>query len=444
LLRFSLSDLRHRVGGFPRIDGPGPGEAFRVLYREPSRAAEQYSHQGYVNPLTFFGNGRPYWKMCAMLADALRGKLGAEVGEYAKRNTTLRERGTGAGMEYVLIRGFKLDGTAKIFFSSKAGFNVVSFEFQNQRRLRQSENYTFRKENGVFIPCRVEFSMWEGNGGKGSKALPTQHRLFTLLKTQVNKPIDPVMFEVSSMGLREGDRVADLIEDRLEVFDGKHFVPAPESRHRPAPAAKHQDVGRQPSTNNMKQIGLAMHEYHQAKGTFPPAYLAGKGGKPLLSWRVLILPLLEQDELYKQFHLDEPWDSEHNKTLIARMPAVYRSRNSTIEAEKTPYLTVRGPNTVFPGTTGISMAAIPDGTSNTIMTVEVSDAKAVVWTQPDDFQYDPRDPKRGLLGAWPDGFLAGLADGSVRFVSASVDPTVLNAFFTRNGGEKIGPEALGR
>ncbi len=78
--------------------------------------------------------------------------------------------------------------------------------------------------------------------------------------------------------------------------------------------------------NNLKQIGLAMHNYESTFGTFPPAYIADKAtGKPLLSWRVAILPFLEQDALYKQFHLDEPWDSAHNKTLIARMPPVYRS-----------------------------------------------------------------------------------------------------------------------
>ena len=74
--------------------------------------------------------------------------------------------------------------------------------------------------------------------------------------------------------------------------------------------------------NNLKQIGLAMHNYHDARGRLPAAYTVDKDGKPLLSWRVLILPYTEEAALYKEFHLDEPWDSEHNKNLIARMPAV--------------------------------------------------------------------------------------------------------------------------
>ena len=85
-----------------------------------------------------------------------------------------------------------------------------------------------------------------------------------------------------------------------------------------------ENAARSQCINNLKQIGLAMHNYHAMHKTFPPAYTVDKAGKPLLSWRVLILPYLEQDALYKEFHLDEPWDSEHNRALIDRMPATYR------------------------------------------------------------------------------------------------------------------------
>ena len=102
--------------------------------------------------------------------------------------------------------------------------------------------------------------------------------------------------------------------------------------------------------NNLKQIGLAIHNYAQANKTFPPAYTVDKDGKPLLSWRVLILPYLEGDDLYSEFHLDEPWDSEHNKKLLSRMPAVFRDPDSKLAAQgKTNYLTVRGEKTVFSG-----------------------------------------------------------------------------------------------
>ena len=190
------------------------------------------------------------------------------------------------------------------------------------------------------------------------------------------------------------------------------------------------------STNNIKQIGLAMYNFAQAHKTLPPAYQANKEGKPLLSWRVLILPYLGHDALYKEFRLDEPWDSDHNKQLIAAMPMVYRSPNSAVgQFGKTNYLTVRNEHSVFPGDKGIAISEITDGTSNTIMTVEVPDESAVVWTKPDDFAYDETNPLKGLTGMRPGGFNAGFADGSVRFIASSIDPAVLKALFTRNGGE---------
>ncbi len=98
-------------------------------------------------------------------------------------------------------------------------------------------------------------------------------------------------------------------------------------------------------TNNLKQIALAMHNYHASHNTFPPAYSKSPGGNPLLSWRVQILPFLDQKALYDEFHVDEPWDSPHNKALISRMPAVYScpsgSRTPAREG-KTTYLTPRG------------------------------------------------------------------------------------------------------
>ncbi len=210
----------------------------------------------------------------------------------------------------------------------------------------------------------------------------------------------------------------------------------------PAVQAAREAARRVASTNNLKLIGLAMHNYAQANKTFPPAYKADASGKPLLSWRVLILPFVCDDglALYNQFHLDEPWDSDNNKALIARMPAVYRDPNSTVADQgKTNYLTVRNEKSVFPGGKGVGFAEITDGTSNTIMTVEVPDENAVIWTKPDDFAYDEDNPLKGLVGMRPGVFLAGFADGSVRAINTTIDQTVLKALFTRNGGEQVSP-----
>ena len=154
---------------------------------------------------------------------------------------------------------------------------------------------------------------------------------------------------------------------------------------------------------------------------------------------MLILPFVEGgDELYKEFNLDEPWDSDHNKPLLAKMPAVFRNPNSAVAGEgKTNYLTPRGEKTIFPNDKGMLLKDITDGLSNTFLTLEVSDEKAVEWTRPDDFEYDESDPLKGLLGLRPGGFLAGLADGSVRFIASTTDPATLKALFTRNGGETV-------
>ena len=191
------------------------------------------------------------------------------------------------------------------------------------------------------------------------------------------------------------------------------------------------------SINNMKQIMLGMHNYHDANKRFPPAYKADKEGKPLLSWRVLILPMMGYEKLYNQFHRDEPWDSEHNKKLIAKMPAEYRSPNSKAGEGKTNYLTVSGENTVFPGKEGVRVQDITDGTAFTIAIVEASDEKAVIWTKPDDFEIDNDNPVKGLAGLHPGVILAGFADGSVHTLSATINPEVLRGLFSRNGGEAV-------
>lgn len=206
----------------------------------------------------------------------------------------------------------------------------------------------------------------------------------------------------------------------------------------PAVQSARQSSKRVQSMNNMKQIALSMMVYECAHKKFPPAYIVDKDGKPLLSWRVMMLPYIERSNLYSDFHLDEPWDSPHNKKLIERMPSVFRSPNSKLRDKgKTNYLTVRGENTIFPGKKRIGLADIRDGTSNTIMTVEVSDDSAVIWTKPDDFAYNEKDPKKGLLGLRRGGFLAGFADGSVRFIPARIDPKTLIALFTCAGKETI-------
>jgi hypothetical protein len=195
---------------------------------------------------------------------------------------------------------------------------------------------------------------------------------------------------------------------------------------------------RSQSANNLKQIGLAMHGYHDVHKTFPPAAQCDQNGKPLLSWRVLILPYLDAQNLFRQFHLDEPWDSPHNKALIDKMPPTYRSPISRLaDRTRTNYLLPVGPATAFAGPKCVAVKDIRDGTSNTVMTLEADDSHAVVWTKPDDLPFDPKEPLKGLGGLIEGGFQVGFMDGSVRFISKTIASDVLKALVTPDGGEVI-------
>ncbi|MEZ6140712.1 MAG: DUF1559 domain-containing protein [Zavarzinella sp.] len=168
------------------------------------------------------------------------------------------------------------------------------------------------------------------------------------------------------------------------------------------------------SANNMKMLGIAFHSYHDTMNHFP-ANIVDKNGKVLLSWRVLLLPYLEQEELFKQFKLNEPWDSKHNAKLIDKMPKVYQSPLvKTSQTGYTVYQRFHGKNTLLPEPNSqLSFAAITDGTSNTIMTFE--GARAVVWTKPDDLTVEEgKDiPLQG--GPYFNGKAnVGFADGWVR------------------------------
>jgi uncharacterized membrane protein len=201
----------------------------------------------------------------------------------------------------------------------------------------------------------------------------------------------------------------------------------------PAVQAAREAARRNHSTNNMKQIMLGLLNHHDARRGFPPA-----GGGQGLSWRVHILPFLEEQELYEQFHLDEPWDSDHNKGLIARMPDVYKNPNDVVADGETTYLAVTGPGTAFEdGKASYQPRDFTDGTSRTIMIVEADADQSVIWTKPDDWQFDPNDPTQGLGSLRPGGFLAAFADAHLEFISNVTDDEVVKAMMTRAGGEQI-------
>jgi hypothetical protein len=207
----------------------------------------------------------------------------------------------------------------------------------------------------------------------------------------------------------------------------------------PGVQAAREAARRTQGMNNLKQFALAMLNYESANNALPPAAICDKEGKPLLSWRVAMLPYLDEEELYDQFHLDEPWDSEHNKKLLVRMPKIFASPgDDAAKPGTTRYLVPTGEGTVFPKPDEqTSVAKVSDGCANTLLIVEAEEAKAVPWTKPEDFAVDPKQPQAGLKNARPMGFLGVFVDGHVRIIPGDVAADVLNAMFTRDGGEQV-------
>jgi hypothetical protein len=215
----------------------------------------------------------------------------------------------------------------------------------------------------------------------------------------------------------------------------------------PAVQKVREAASRVQGSNNLKQIGIAMHNYHDVNAYFPPAghpgfkNLPNPNAKPLLSWRVHLLPYLEENQLYQQFNLDEPWDSPNNKKLIERMPKIYTSPRAVAPPGQTYYKVfvaadpkAPGPTPIFVPGRRINMLGITDGTSNTILAAEGGDP--VIWTKPDDFVYDPKKPLPKLALPDSDTISALFADGTVRTIRLKVaSEKTLRLLILCNDGE---------
>jgi hypothetical protein len=324
--------------------------------------------------------------------------------------------------------------------------------------------------DGAFLPLarRVPAEMIYLSVGDPRVATPVLTAALPILVRQINAEI--------ALAQRRAGRVANEVSLRLEL----DMVPAPRELNRllfpsettlavdgqgavlthreaiptissppavgvlvalllPAVSSAREAARRSQCVNNLKQIALAMHNFHAAMNTFPRAAIADGNGKPLLSWRVALLPYIEQHELYHRFKLDQPWDSPHNKALLKEMPATYLCPNrAKAEPFTTTYELFVGPDAVFEKDQDLGVRAITDGTSNTIMVVEAKEA--VPWTKPADLSFDPAAAPSlyGAGSSHPGGFNASMGDGAVRFIRNTIDPKVFRALITRASGEVIG------
>jgi hypothetical protein len=209
---------------------------------------------------------------------------------------------------------------------------------------------------------------------------------------------------------------------------------------------------------HLKCIGLALHNYHSANGALPPAYSTDESGRPLLSWRVLLLPYMEwYSDLYNRFRLDEPWDGPNNIRLLDEMPPVFACPTHQPDARDsearrfTNYLAAAGPGTAFRGAEPVKFADIKDGLDQTIVVVESNQAE-VPWTAPIDFDArtgglvgmptaarGPTTPHRvGLRVAIADGSIQVLDPEKLRRASAAV-ASIAGDEDTRVGDLKPGP-----
>ena len=198
--------------------------------------------------------------------------------------------------------------------------------------------------------------------------------------------------------------------------------------------------------NNMKQIALAMHNFHDTSGHLPPAVLTDKPGKVPYSWRVAILPYIDQQALYDQYDFSEPWDGPKNKKLLERIPAIYQHPLEQGKSFNTSYFVPTGDVTLFPpNDAGIGFEKVLDGTSNTIMTIEAK--LNVPWTKPEDFPVNidlknPNQPALVIPTFTMNVIMVGLADGSIRTLPTTIHSQMLRAMFTRAGGEVINWNAI--
>jgi prepilin-type processing-associated H-X9-DG protein len=215
----------------------------------------------------------------------------------------------------------------------------------------------------------------------------------------------------------------------------------------PAISAARSAATRVQCSNNLRQIGLALQMYHSTRGSFPPAYIADEDGRPKHSWRVLILPFLEQQALYDQYDFDQSWDSPDNQAILHQMPPVFRCSATDASPGNTSYVASLGPGRLFQGATVVTEADIQDGLSNTIAVLEVPNS-TVSWLDPSDGATPGPDGEL-VSHAGPTagsdhraGGNALFADGSVQFLPESIDPELLEAMQTIAGSEDIGQQAL--
>lgn len=207
----------------------------------------------------------------------------------------------------------------------------------------------------------------------------------------------------------------------------------------PAVQAAREAARRMDCSNNIKQIGLALHNYHSAYKTLPPAYTVDASGNRLHSWRSFILPFMEQQALFDQIDFSKPWDDPVNARVASALIPQYQCKSTVLDPSMTTYVAVVDPAGIMQGSKASRFRDVIDGLSETIMIVEADSGDAVHWMSPQDIdlQMFTAAGSHRDAGGHVGGAHVLIADGAVIFVTDSMDPNMREAMITRDQGETI-------
>jgi hypothetical protein len=193
-------------------------------------------------------------------------------------------------------------------------------------------------------------------------------------------------------------------------------------------------VDAQAHITKLGRLVEALNAYHDEHGHYPPAAVAGPDGKTLHSWRVELLPYLGEQKLFEEYKLDEPWDSEHNKPLIEKIPNIF-STSIWTQKGKADYFVVTGKGTLFDSESPGRRESISDAPGETILVLQ-SDQR-IPWTKPADIETSPDHEAVRPFRGHGKGFYAAFADGTIKFVSNETDAASVRATFTKAGGDEV-------
>ncbi len=315
-------------------------------------------------------------------------------------------------LDFVIVNG-KSEG-----LTGKFRIEFVSADAASSKELKQIIEETVAK--GRLIAIDMMNAEIQGEG-----RVPDAQRAY--VRRLINYFADLIQLE------SKGDRLVLETEATASVATAGVLV----GLLLPAVQAAREAARRMSASNNLKQIGLAFHNYHSAYKKLPPVAILDDNDKPLLSWRVAILPFIEEQALYEKFHLDEPWDSDHNIKLLKEMPVVFMDPSLPLEPGKTVFHANVGDDKIMKEGEDNRFRDIQDGLSNTIMVYEANATEATEWTKPANVELGD-DPIAQMGHIHQGGFHVLMGDGAVIFITHSIDTELLRNMLTRAGGEVIG------